>query len=203
MATKLDKEAKTIRVPVKVVGGRLTYFYGGDLPKLKEGIVGDLVIPAFGVEAKEVRQKLLAVRNVPLLPASTVLLVRISDQSIPKILKSHICREMLDGAKDTPCVDIVLQEPLAMLWRGSKPGSLRPASCEIPALRRLQAGSVNQAYRFVSEAFEPHRRSHSGNVFQEVFVQRGHAWHPLNELRSRTEHDLEPLLAADSPQRVG
>lgn len=196
---KLDKEAKTIRVPVKVVGGRLTYLYGGDLPALKEGIVGDLVLPAFGVVADDVRQRLLSVRAVPLLQEATPLLVRISCQSIPTILGARVVRETLDGVVNTPCVRVVLLEPLAMLWRAGKPGSLKPVKCEIPALRKLQAGSVNQAYRLVSEAFEPHRRSHSANVFQEVFFQAGQHWRHLEDLRSRAERDLEPLLAPKSP----
>lgn len=88
----------------------------------------------------------------------------------------------------------VLREPLSIRWRGSKLGSLEPAKCEIPVLPRKRAESVNHAYRLVSEAFEPHRRSHTANVFQEVFYQAGSRWLPLEVLRRNAESDLESSL---------
>ncbi|QTA88378.1 hypothetical protein [Desulfonema magnum] len=42
-----DPFKKTVKIPVKVVNGELKFFYGGDLPKLEDGTVGDLIVPFF------------------------------------------------------------------------------------------------------------------------------------------------------------
>jgi hypothetical protein len=61
-------------------------------------------------------------------------------------------------------------------------------------LPRKKAESLNHAYRLVSEPFKLHRRSHSANVFQEVFYREGSHWRPLEVLRSNAESDLESSL---------
>jgi hypothetical protein len=192
MAAKSDP--RTARVPFRVVDGQLMYFYGGPLPSLRDGAMGDLVLPASAIVLDDVRKKLLREAVVPLLAASTLLLVRISNKSIPPALATRCHEQTLVGGGRTHCVRVVLKEPLSIRWRGTKLGSLEPAKCDIPVLPRRKAESLNHAYRLVSEAFEPHRRSHSANVFQEVFYQAGSRWCPLEELRGIAESDLESSL---------
>ncbi|MBX3295771.1 MAG: hypothetical protein KF762_08670, partial [Acidobacteria bacterium] len=43
-----DPLKKTVNIPIRIVDGQVRYFYGGELPKLKN-VVGDLVIPAFAL----------------------------------------------------------------------------------------------------------------------------------------------------------
>ncbi len=191
MTKRID--GRSIKIPVKVVHGRLTYFYGGGLPTLKEGAIGDLVVTVSAVVRGDVKKTLLAEAGLPVLDASP-LLVRIRTEGVPGRLAKHWLREELGGAKGTPCVRVDLLGPLSVRWRGTKAATLEPASCEIPALRRLRAESINHAYRLVSEAFEPQRRSHAANVFQEVFFQDEHGWHPLEHLRGRAEAQLESRL---------
>ena len=181
-------------MPFKVVNGQLTYFYGGSLPTIRDGAIGDLVLPAFNIAVDEVRKRLLAEQTVLLLNTATSLMVRISNKSIPRSLASRCREETLDGRDRTSCVRVVLKEPLSIRWRGAKPGSLEPATCEIPVLPRKKAESLNHAYRLVSEAFEPHRRPHTANVFQEVFYQDGQHWGPLEMLRGKAGSDLESSL---------
>lgn len=187
-------EARTVRVPFRLVDGQLTYFYGGPLPTFKNGCIGELVLPAFDLAVDSVRETLLAEKIVPLLDASTPLLIRISNKSIPRTLAARCRSEILQGHSQTTCVRIRLVEPLSIRWRGAKLGNLEPAQCEIPALPKKTAESLNHAYRLVSEAFEPHRRSHSANVFHEIFFERRGAWLPLEVLRSAAERDLEASL---------
>ena len=186
-----------MRVPFRVADGQLEYFYGGPLPTLRDGALGELILRARDIAVDEVRHKLLAEQVIPLLSASTSLLVRISNKSIPRSLASRSRKECLDGVHDTACVRIVLKEALSIRWRGAKLASLEPAKCEIAALPRKTAESVNHAYRLVSEAFEPHRRSHTANVFQEVFHQANGRWRPLETLRSEAESQLESRLTLD------
>ena len=186
-------ESRSVRVPFRVVGGKLTYFYGGCLPTLRDGAIGDLVLPAFNIAVDKVRKRLLAEQTVLLLEAATSLMVRISNTSTPRRLASRYRKETLDGRDRTSCVRVVLKEP-SIRWRGATLGSLEPAKCEIPVLPRKKAESLNHAYRLVSEAFEPHRRSHTANVFQEVFYQDGQHRRPLEMLRCKAGSAHESSL---------
>lgn len=45
----LGKDAKTVKIPVRIVNGQVKYFYGGNLPKIKDGIIGELILPEYGI----------------------------------------------------------------------------------------------------------------------------------------------------------
>jgi hypothetical protein len=190
----IHPDEKTVRVPIRVVGGKIEYLRGGSLPTLCDATFGELVLPASAIKLPAVREKLLAESVVPLVEASAHLLVRISSKSIPHPLSRHVRNVRLEKLGQTMCVDITLRETLSIRWRGSKLAALEPVKCNIPALPGKDAESLNHAYRLVSEAFEPHRRSHSANVFHEIFVQRGTGWLPLEALRSEAEEGFEASL---------
>jgi hypothetical protein len=61
--------------------------------------------------------------------------------------------------------------------------------------------SVNETYTRISEVYEPHRRSHTGNVFQKVLYLRKtvgirEIWSPLEVLRLELEATLEQRFRA-------
>jgi hypothetical protein len=82
-------------------------------------------------------------------------------------------------------VELVLDEPLNLRKRGSKSPRLEDVRCHVPALRDATYQSLNEAYRRISEVFEPTRRSAGGNVFLNVyyFDEDRSSWRPLGELR--------------------
>lgn len=82
-------------------------------------------------------------------------------------------------------MEIVLDDRLLLITRGTKRAVLADASCVIPALGGLKASSLNEAYRRISERFEPERRSVGGNVFRSVyyFEPSTASWRPIGELR--------------------
>lgn len=45
-----DPYKKTVRFPVRVVKGELNFFYGGDLPSINDGAIGELIIPEFCIK---------------------------------------------------------------------------------------------------------------------------------------------------------
>ena len=49
----------------------------------------------------------------------------------------------------------------------------------------VSGGSINQAYTRLSERYEPRRKSHAGNVFQQVLFETTPGGHvrPLDDLR--------------------
>jgi hypothetical protein len=56
----------------------------------------------------------------------------------------------------------------------------------------VEASSVNHAYTLLSEKFEKHRKTHTGNVFDQVYGQnKNQKWVQLREFRNRIYRDFE------------
>lgn len=185
---------RTVSIPVRIVEGRLEYFYGGDMPKLRPGTIADLVVQAEALIDPADDVWLSHRHRLPLLAPETKLMIRISSEAVPARLKTHVQRVELPNRGPSACVPVILIEPLEFCWRGNKRGALMECGVGIPALPDQEAASLNHAYRLVSEAFEPHRRSHAGNVFSEVYYNVKDAWLPLDEIRGQKEAELEPRL---------
>jgi hypothetical protein len=45
-----DEQEKTVKIPIQVRNGRIQFYFHGPLPDLKEGIIGDLVVPSFEIQ---------------------------------------------------------------------------------------------------------------------------------------------------------
>lgn len=192
----------TVRIPVRYTKGLLEYFYGGALPALMEGTIADLIVDRDMLLDPSDAQLLNQEEKIELLPKDVELLVRIAPDSIPDELRKK-CKQAVDLSDrgSSTCVLVILASPLFMKWRGPKRGALAPCQCHIPALQ-TEAGSLNHAYRLVSEAFEPHRRSHAGNVFSEVYYNVKDGWRPLDEIRAQKEAELEPRLRRGIAEKV-
>ncbi|HEY9692442.1 MAG TPA: Shedu immune nuclease family protein [Oculatellaceae cyanobacterium] len=65
-------------------------------------------------------------------------------------------------------------------------GKLHRCSCYIPALDTT-AQSINHAATLISEAFETHRKSHTKDVFRDVFFQKNNLWKPLQKWREEVD----------------
>jgi hypothetical protein len=188
---------KTVRLPLRIEEGQFCYFYGGPMPALDDCRLVELVVPASIIKDEAVRMKLLAERLIPLLAAQSELLVRVCGRNIPLVFARFVLEVRTANDVKTSCVPIRLLDPLTLRWRGSRPSTLQPARVDIPALGAT-AESVNHAYRLVSEAFEPHRLSHTANVFREVFVRVKNHIVPLERLRSARDASAEPDLILQS-----
>jgi hypothetical protein len=185
---------RNVRIPVRIVEGHVEYFYGGDLPAFVDGAVGDLVLSQEMLVNEEDLRLLQQEQRVPLLQPDTELLIRSSSNGIPERLRKACRQETLPDSGPTMTVPVVLKSDLIFRWRGPKRGRLEPVECAIAALN-TPAKSVNHAYRLVSEAFEPARRSHAGNVFNEVFFRGPAGWRELNVLRQEHEARFEHRLS--------
>lgn len=121
----------------------------------------------------------------------------LKDAPIPEMNKSHAVALTLD------------EEPLRLRLRGTKPATLQGVNCWIPSLR-LNARSLNHAYRLVSERFEPNRISHSGNVFKLGYCKPGDRWISLDVLRESATARFEMRFSrtasevfARLPEKIG
>ena len=183
-----DSYKATVRIPIQVRKGAVTYFYGGSLPKLKDGCVGDLIVPRYAVEDEDAVRELTREETKIVLDSRTPILFSIDARATPPALGSWVMTPTVAQPHrwarhwQARFVGVLLMEPLGLRLRGSKPAALRPCMCAIPSLR-AKADSLNHAYSLISESFEPRRISHSGNVFHVAFYPRDGAWWPLNHLR--------------------
>jgi hypothetical protein len=192
-----DPLEKTVLIPVKIVEGKVEFFYGGPLPVLKEGVVGDLRVPRYAVLDEAVLEKLEMGETVEIIPAGGRLgaLINIKDSISDEIRKYLIePKGIFDGQGQL--IEIVLQEPLRLRLRGTKRGELCECRCTISALPGQEAISINQAYTLISIKYETHRRSHSGNVFEKVYCWGGNTegWFKLAVLRDAEEAKFEQII---------
>jgi hypothetical protein len=192
---------RSVRVPFKVVDGTLTYFYGGELPALAEGCIGELVVPARDITDLTERTRLERRQTAPLLPKGTHLLMRMRAADRTNVGPGCVLNPQ--GVQGVPLslglfVWIVLREDLLLYVEGAKRGFLARVKCMIPALENREAKSLNHAYGLISEKFERERLSHTGNVFEQAFVEGERGWLELDLLRSAAEARYEHLLTRDS-----
>lgn len=179
----IDPRSKKISIPVRVVGGTLVFFYGGPLPRLHEGTIGDLVVLDSALEDRALASTLNEPKDLFLLPKGATLRVLLRNETATEQLPR------LDGPEIiAPYVEVLLAEDLRLEFRGTRHGRLIGGRCEILDLGK-SAESLNEAYTLVSIAFEPTRRSHTGNVFQAIAFQDATSgrWHRLEHLRQRLE----------------
>jgi len=189
--------ARTIKLPIRVRSGVIEFFYGGPLPTLEEGAIGDLVVPALALKDQRLLGPLSNHLDVPVLPRGTRLLAGLRpDAELPELAKPFRLDRLPHGF--AAFAEIILQESLVMRFRGTKRALLKPCRCRVPAVLGVGhqkddlADSINHAYSRLSTALETRRRSHTGNVFHVVFYRsadaRGHrTWEPLELLRERVE----------------
>jgi hypothetical protein len=205
-----NRSDKTVIIPTRLANGSFEYFYGGALPRLTDGVVFDMVVPEWAIEDKSFLNVLQRHHYEVLLPDSAVIYCAVSSDQVPDNLNELIVtlHSITNGndphiASVFPAkvfVPIILKDRLELELRGTKLGRLKAAKCAIPSLDK-EARSLNHAYRLISEAFEPDRISHSGNVFEEMlYVDSAGQGFPLDELRSMLEAKNENVLRRSTAQ---
>lgn len=202
---KHDPLEKRTRIPFKVAGSKLVHFYdGAPINELREGTIGDIIVNDFAVGDQSRVKQYNAEREVVFLLKDTQILARISPQSIPPKLREWL----IEGKKfiGASAIEIILREDLRLRLRGTKEAQLLPCPCVVPALAEIAEteelpASVNQAYTLISRYFEPHRRSHTGNIFDCVFYrpEQIDIWQPLRHLRDQLQADHEATIVATKP----
>ncbi len=201
---KSAPEEATVTIPIKIVDGKITYFYEGPMPTLQEGAIGELTLPQYAVLDKDWIAPLREEKKVCLLEPETILMLAMRIQRVQFEFHDEVeTFKDLDfgrhiGAANYRFVPVVLTKPLNLILRGTKRAILSGGQCRLPKMK-LTATSLNQAYTFASTKYEPERQSHTGNVFQHVFYsgkQEG-KWWPLETLRGQHEaqYEAEKLLS--------
>lgn len=189
-----DSFKKTIQIPFRVVNGKYKFFYGGELPKLKEGTLGELIIREYSVTDERKLELISQEFEQDFLPEGTCLWARFSKRSDNQ---SGLLKKLEKiGYQEDLFAEIVLAEPLKIKFRGTKKPELMDCECRIPSLSNIEAMSLNHAYTLISEKFETHRRTHTGNIYAEIyFLSSEEKLRPLDYLRSKFYRDFEYQLS--------
>ncbi|HEX8196256.1 MAG TPA: hypothetical protein VF571_08715 [Pyrinomonadaceae bacterium] len=176
-----DTNEKTARIPVKFIDGKfINQITGEEVREIKNEAECEITVEANKVSDEDFLSLLSDEEGLELLPAESILYVSVNSKHIPENLR----RFTSPSGDNERFVEIKLITPLWLKFRGTKPPSLLDCNCDIPSLRETDenyepAKSVNHAYRLISTAFEPNRRSFGGSVFLKVTVP------PQGEIKRR------------------
>lgn len=193
MKNPLDK---TVRIPVRIVNGKVKYFYGGDLPDIKNISIGELIIPNYAVKDQRYLELAQMESTIELFPRKSSLMIGVNKNKVPDALNKYVHIENTHTLIEEVFVEVELWEPLYLQLRGSKKSVLCDVDCFIPSLKK-EAKSLNNAYTIISTSFEPHRRSHTGNIFDKCYYLVGKEWYPLENLRQKHESEFEEKFFLD------
>lgn len=206
-----------VTVPVKRVGERWEFFYGGDVP-VREGTLGELTLCANQISDERFRQRVSQEFVVKILEEGAPLLFALSDRSRggarigtwPDIAQSSVPAGTTRFERVTlgPCKPKSAQPELdgiretGGLWlklKGLERSELTGSTVIMPqGFEPAAATSLNHALTLLSQVYETHRISNTGNVYTRVFYQeRNNRWYPLNDLRTGVQAEGERLLLSD------
>lgn len=170
----------------------------GPMPEIKPGTKAELYLHSTAFKDEREIQQFSHAESVALLPKGFVLLACMT-------LKKEHPKEAYRFPNDKiPLpgigyphffIPFSLEEALLIRLRGTKKAQLEPCKCRIPALDDLaEVDSVNQAYTRISEKYEPWRKSHTGDVFQKVYLAelQNKSLVSLGELRTRIQKPSTP-----------
>jgi len=217
--------SEQITIPVTRVGDRWEFFYGGDVP-VREGTLGHLTVGAGQITNKEFLDRLQRPALVKIFPEGTPLLVALSDRTqrvcVPPDLWKQVNR--IDIPSEVTRLERVVLGPRRPgasqlnldgqkddksggLWlkvKGLDKTELISSTVLMPeGLEDPTAISLNHAFTKLSERYEKHRISHTGNVYSRVFYKEANnKWYPLADLREGVLVSAERRLIAEAWQSL-
>jgi hypothetical protein len=171
-----DRASKTIKIPVTVKSGKIVYLHDGKRIALKDGLRGELLVTRADLLDGVLAERLTRSYPVTIAKAERECLIGVRPKAMADFRAGDLMAWRTDMFEECVQPDgvylapAVLTSDLVLEWRGSKTATLRGGSCRLSILDR-DAVSLNQAYTFASEAYEPHRKSHTGSVFQNVWLR--------------------------------
>jgi len=206
-----------VKVPVKRVGEQWEFFYGGAVP-VKEGALAELTLSADSITDEKFLRRISKETTFKVLDEGTKLLVALSDQTqngghvgqwpkpFPHAVPPGTTRweTVLLGPlkkrnyKTREEQQALLPEP-GGLWlklKGLEKCELFSSTILMPnGFSQPTATSLNHALTLLSQEYEKHRISHTGNVYTRVFYQDcDRCWYPLDDLRSGVQAKAERTL---------
>jgi hypothetical protein len=219
--------SEQVTIPVMRVGDRWEFFYGGDVP-VREGALGHLTLSSSQVSDSEFLERLQKPATVKVLNEGAPLLVALSDRDqgvfLPPGTKTRMSLKLPAGTTRLvqvrlgPARNKAIQRKLdeddesiddgsGGLWlkvKGLDKAELLGSTIQMPdGFEEPFAISLNHALTMLSERYEKHRISHTGNVYTRVFYQESNDyWYPLADLREGVLAGAERQLMVDAWQAL-
>ena len=216
-----DWRAK-VTVPVKRVGERWEFFYGGDVP-VREGTLGELTLSADQITDERFRQRVSQELTVKILDEGAPLLVALSDRSkdgarvgpwpdvppadVPPGTTRFECITLGPCKPKTGKIELNAAREPGGLWlklKGLERTELTASTVLMPkGLPATTATSLNHALTQLSQAYEKHRISNTGNVYTRLlYREESGRWYPLNDLRTGVRAEGERKLLNETWAQV-
>ena len=160
-------DPRELHIPLVIKDGIFVLRNGEALPDFREGTEAELRIAASTLADPSRIGQFLSEATKPFLPAHSPLGAEVNPDGVSAELRKHVVNRFT-GSRHLTFVPFAVTEELNITLTAGKKGRLVDCKCFIPSLN-LEVKSINEAYTRISEAFEPTRRSHTGNVFAKVF----------------------------------
>jgi len=209
-----------ITLPVKRVGDRWEFLYGGDIPVV-DGVQANLTISTQQITDEQFLARVNQDVRVKVLNQGTRLLIALTDKNDNQSLvgKWHGTLPVRLPPGTTRLEEVFLGERTEQrsrtlndevdtdqhggLWlriKGLNKCDLISSSIVLPeGLDEQNAISLNHAFTLLSKKYETHRLSNTGNVYTHVFYQEKNSrWYPLSDLRLGVLDDVERSLIRDT-----
>lgn len=192
-----DANERTVRLPVQWIDGQWQLIGGGKLPQLSPNACAEIALPAMYLVDDQQRQLWTKEMRVELLPVGATLFAQLDINKVPFPDREKGAAKRHDTGTASLFFEITLLEELSLSMSLGKKGTLVGGKCDIPSLG-VQADSINEAYSKLVRAFNPSRKSFSGNVFTKVFVESDGRMLKLDILRERAANTA--AMRAGRPQ---
>jgi hypothetical protein len=213
-----------VMVPVRRVGTKWEFFYGGDVP-VHEGTIGNLVIPISQIVDEAFLKMVSDETVVKIFDEGTELLVALSDRSMhlalgrppwPDVAIGNVppgttrFESIVIGPPNTSIPrqrELVAKKMEGGLWirlKGLERSELECSTAHVPKeVSHKDAVSLNHALTLLSQHYETHRISHTGNVYERVFYQEeNNKWYPIGHLREGVRARAERGVIASVWDRI-
>jgi hypothetical protein len=206
---------KRVSIPVRRVGNKWEYFYGGDVP-VREGTPGELKVDLAAITDERFSQRLTAEVSIKILGEGAKLLVALSDPKAPphtpSIPKGISALDLPAGTTRMETVVIGPEKPvpaaqadgppkpeaggLWLVFKGLNKTEIRGSTIRLPEVAGHKVAiSLNHAYTVLSELIETQRISHTGNIYTKVFYrEESGRWYPIDDLRWGAQGEVEQKL---------
>lgn len=203
-----------LRLPVRVVDGVIEFEYGGRLP-IRQDAYAELIVDKEDIEDPEFLDVVSERRIIKILPEGATLYAVLSSNGPISIPSEDIKLGKWFDERRFPSYPHFVPIKIGPLHRwqaapdqrhegglwlemeGNRSIQMVSSSIELPLVQVTDPiRSLNHAYTILSEHFEPHRISHTGNVYEQVLYQEANGyWYPLKLFRDGKIADEEHAIA--------
>jgi hypothetical protein len=218
--------SRLLRIPVTFVDGKWEFKLGGEVP-IKEGSGAELVIRRSSISKSDFLEMMEKKDKFKVLNEGTCLLVSLTVKSetppldvLKPLLQPYekVSEILADGFFDNrgsvapSFVAVTIAGPdkkqsrllnterggLWLLTQGMEAIGLGSTTIKLPQdISVTPVSSLNHAYTALSEAFEPWRISHTGNIYSRIlYKEHNDKWYPLETLRNNELRKAEQVIAS-------